>query len=270
MRFVIFAPDYARNSGGIRALHILCDMLRKRNIEAVVAQARIFNPTLDTPPWDGKIRKHDYVIYPEIIQGNPYQAENVYRYILFPRAINEIKRTDEYIVFGKSFLAEASSIYHRTLTDYHLLYIPILRTELFNHEDMVENRDIVLTYHCKLNEEIANQVEITDTWPDSQEKLAELYKRAKYLVSYDRYTLITLEAQVCGCPTVTLQPEERQNVDFRNLGNATALTREAIEEARKVVMDQYDEYMNFINTIVPAQLDHFIKRTKAWDRKNGK
>lgn len=263
MRVIITAPDFRWNSGGIVSLHKWCHQLRERGVDAVMAYAKRFNPEWRTPEWNGTLRRHDVVVYPEVVNGNPYGAKAVFRYILFPRRVDNVAKTDRFFIYSKRFLKESGDIFKKSFTEEQVFFIPFFRTELFNHDNLPEERDIILTYKCTLKD-CDHQVLITDTWPPSQEELAALYKRAKYLVSNDRYTAITLEAQLCGCPTVVLQHEDSHELDFPSLGTCTRM--EDLPMARSVVMDQFDVYQQFVNDVCADQFDRALRRIKQLDR----
>ena len=110
MRFIIFAPSYNENSGGVIVLHKLCDLINKNNGEAYVTpffpqyliNKRYFgglfrvignsllsycnkfkrNKSFDTPLFKGKVSQDDVVIYPESVFGNPLNASKVIRWLL--------------------------------------------------------------------------------------------------------------------------------------------------------------------------------------------
>lgn len=262
MRVIIVAPDFRWNSGGIVSLHKWCHQLREHGVQAEMAYAKKFNPDWRTPEWNGVTRRHDVFIYPEIVDGNPYKGKAVFRYMLFPKRIGGVANTDKFFIYSKRFLTESSALMRKNFTKEQILFIPFFRTELFNHDNLPEERDIILTYKCTLKG-CDHQVLITDTWPPSQEELAVLYKRAKYLVSNDRYTAITLEAQLCGCPTVVLKHEDSNQLDFPNLGSCTRM--EDIPMARSTVMDQLKVYQQYVSDVYSDQFDRALRRIKKLD-----
>src|SRR5689334_8505261 len=103
--YFVYAPAYDENSGGITFLHRLVHELRALGEEAYIypispltgswwrrtarrLRARLtprpVASNLDTPIWNPtRIPAEGIVVYPEIVAGNPLQAQNVARWLLF-------------------------------------------------------------------------------------------------------------------------------------------------------------------------------------------
>ena len=108
--FLVVAPPYTRNSGGVMALHYLCHLLNDIGIAHIwpmplgqvlsyankadfdiiktIETNRLNNfavaPHLNTPIFKGNTLQNNLIIvYPEIVHGNPLKGKNVARWLLY-------------------------------------------------------------------------------------------------------------------------------------------------------------------------------------------
>jgi hypothetical protein len=233
--YLIWAPPYQHNSGGIRALHRLCHLLNERGQQAYVATKG--NPEWkELPlPFDG-CDARAIVVYPEIVNGNPWNAENRVRWVLNkPGFIGGPGHYDpDELVFAWS-------------TDYvhvpadRLLTVDTIEWDLFN-ADLRTRRDADRFWTDKgANKGIpscpvtAGLEQITYEWPAERAELAALLKRTRILYTYDDRSQLNWEAMLCGCRVVLL-PQGRE------------LTRAEVA----------------LSGDCDAQLENFIKITQEW------
>lgn len=108
--FLVVAPPYSKDSGGIMALHYLCHLLNDigtahivplpfgrllsyanmkdfdliKNLEIQNVKNFSVASHLNTPIFEGSTAQDNLVIvYPEIVHGNPLQGKNVARWLLY-------------------------------------------------------------------------------------------------------------------------------------------------------------------------------------------
>ena len=87
--YIIFAPSFVKNSGGILVLHKLCHILNQLGENAYIYHHDIdrknyyqTNSSYFTPIADESVLRSDpIVIYSEIVNGNPLGSKNVVRWM---------------------------------------------------------------------------------------------------------------------------------------------------------------------------------------------
>lgn len=118
--YYIVAPRYIGTSAGIRALHLLCHWLNLKGERAFMALQYVeLGPNvsfdLQTPILTPEIVDYHYqqglqpiVIYPEVVAGNPLEADCVVRWLLnFPGLLGGTTATRQAkcsLVFPKHYL----------------------------------------------------------------------------------------------------------------------------------------------------------------------
>ncbi len=193
-RYIIYAPVLS-NSMGVRVLYHLHDVLKKHGYEAL-----IFCPDKQLSQYtyidrlDIVTRKHDIVIYPEVVKGNPLGFNNVVRYVLFfPGKLggNASYNKQELVVsWSREYYARAP-----------LLSFDLTNTQLFHDAGLPKTQDCVFIHKrgkWKEVKELDGLVEITMEYPSTQEELAQLLKTTGTLYSYDHNSALLDEALLCG------------------------------------------------------------------------
>lgn len=213
--YYVVAPDYARQSAGIRVMHQFCAALRRCGQEAWISTGKV-NPELDTPLLTDEIRHRHaelgripIAVYPEVIGGNPLQAHVVTRYILnTPGLFGESPRYK-----SSDFLFSYAEELNIKLTgSWGVLFLPCIDSSVFNNlnnpsdgardgwcvyagrykQGLIENQELLA--NCKV---------ITREWPGSHEEMADLFRQSEGLYCFEN-TAVSLEARLCGCPVVHL------------------------------------------------------------------
>lgn len=92
--YFIYAPPWTHISSGVRALHLLCHALNESGQRAYLVPVNMVfysNPDLNTPilneehaAWYNIKGIDPIAIYPDIVQGNPFKAKKVVRWLLAP------------------------------------------------------------------------------------------------------------------------------------------------------------------------------------------
>lgn len=242
-KFLIFAPRYNENVGGVICLHYLAHLINKSGAEAYVAP--IFNgfefnklkfkrpffkvayaAVVDrfrrfrtNPDFNLKVLEDIevingsdewIVIYPEITFGNPLAAKNVVRWLLH----NPGFHTGTFY-YG---VGELHVKYHHGFLDFNypgsvlsknILNISYFPLHLYNDKDASINRKG--TAYClrkgrgrEIQHDLTDSVLIDDM---SHAEVASVFKRVKVFVSYDLYTAYSVFAALCGCDSVVIPQE---------------------------------------------------------------
>ena len=186
-RYVIVAPPFQHNSAGIRVLYELQKWLVRAGLDAIVCT------WFQGYPVDQF--SDDIVIYPEVAPGNILNAKHVVRYIMnVPGKLGhgEHKYADNEILIA----------YNKDLscyTDGAILQVPSIEP-FFNDTNTVKNKNAVYIGKGKdLGRHPDNCILITKTYPPTRRDLALLLRSVNTLYIYDDFSMIVMEAKLCGC-----------------------------------------------------------------------
>lgn len=175
--YAIWSPPYSHAIGGIRALYRLRDELAARGCVATVG-----------PDGDPEA----IAVYPEIVTGNPFGSERVVRWLL-----NVAHPTDG-LVFSWS----------RSLGDAPLLTVDIIEPDLFHYRPGPRD-GVVYWVHKGTFDPSAlppGARQITHSWPESRDVLADVLAGASLLVSFDPFTSMVVESVLLGTPVLVHSP----------------------------------------------------------------
>lgn len=234
--FIIFAPSFDENSGGVLVLHRLCDLLNRSGQRALLWPSRhaLFNPWRPLHSWHRWrmqrrwYRKHGFyntfagfttpiatpadldgaiVVYPEKIDGNPLRARHVVRWLLHKPGFHTGRvnygRNDRYFFFQHAFNDPALN----PESD-NLLRTVFVRDDVYRQTHSGERSG---TCHILrkgagrvMQHDAANSILIDGM---SHQEAAAVFNRVKTCISYDPYTMYSQFAALCGCDSIVL-PEE--------------------------------------------------------------
>lgn len=183
-------------SNGVRVLHILANLLRKKGY---TVHKYIAYPNKKDTDFIKKIttemQKNDIVIYPESVEGNPLQFKNIVRFVLYhPKFINNnlFHSSETIFTWDESFFPNVP-----------ILNFPTIDTNLFYTDKTPKIYDCSFVYKKGKFREVQelknkNLIEITISYPPSREELANLLRATDTLYSYDDCTILIEEAKLCG------------------------------------------------------------------------
>lgn len=270
--YVIIAPPYRGNCGGIRVLHYFCSLLNNNGCEAYITGWNS-PPFLNVRPAKDltldkckQLQQEAICVYPEIIQGNPCKFRNVVRWDLAPARFTYIPQ-DLVFVHGRIFSHKSTSNELLHITAY----------EDFFSLPSTDNRFHTLFWKGKnqsatlVPETSPDWIEITYSYPSDRRELAKLLQTAKILYSYDPISGLNTEARLCGCPVVVIPTEAftsedikaRQDFGLYGLvvyGEEFNYDKLILETKKTVDMYQYHK-----NVIEKEQLSRFIELTQKLD-----
>ncbi|MEE1903537.1 MULTISPECIES: hypothetical protein [unclassified Pseudomonas] len=275
--YYVYAPDYRRNSAGIRVMHLLCDALNRSGQEAYIT-ASVLNSELITPCLtDGVVELHraqglePISIYPEIIDGNPLNTDTVVRYLL-----NQPGFIEGAGVYGEGdlFFSYTQALLQPGMEKDRILYLPPIDLRVFSPPKDAGARVLgkVCYYQgrrgqAKINPALLppDAVEITATWPGSWEELAAVFQTSEYFYCTEA-TALASEAVLCGCIAVVLPsewcPVKISQHENKSYGVAWGIDSEEVERARQTVPLLRDSLLQHHLDFWPA-LDHFIEVTQS-------
>jgi len=199
--YIIMAPEYRHNSAGVRALYRLKDELLKRGYRVSVCQGS-----------DGKwtAPRGSIVVYPEIVPGNPLKGKTVARWVLnYPGLLDGDKEYDK-----SEIIFTWSELYY----DAPLLMLPLIE-DFFRDEKRPRSGSCFWVgkglYTGLVNDQKhpSDAVEITYAWPETREELAKFLNEKEVFYTYDNNTLLTREAEMCGCKVVVIGEKLESDYD---------------------------------------------------------
>ncbi len=243
-KFLIYAPPYDPNTGGIIALHKLCDLINRSGREAFLyplmpsfelhlhslpqlqnmldqfqaglaaalefrVNSDFITPTL-APAVEDQAGQDWVVVYPEIVFGNPLRAPNVVRWMMHKPGYwtNQVHygAGELHFYYGQAFREYDVP---RCTTSELRLTIHHTPFQLYLDEDA--NRPRSGTAYClrkgkgrPLQHDLSDSVLIDGK---SHEEIATIFKRVKTFISYDLWTTYSRYASLSGCDSVII-PEE--------------------------------------------------------------
>ncbi len=201
-RFVIAAPDYTDNHGGVVAMHRLCDRLNRIGYEAYIEPlgeaTGETRPGWRTPLWWRRDFDDTVMIYPEIVTGNPLGAARVVRWLLnrpnwFTGSEMDEDGTDLIVAFSPQ-IAPTKPV----------LALPLVDPTIFFPKDLAGVGRLLWIGKGTVPPDFdrSDVTLITNTWPSTRPAMANLLRRAEVLYTCDWLTTIIGESLMCGTPVV--------------------------------------------------------------------
>lgn len=227
-------------SGGMLIIKKLVEMLTEKNQTVYVLnhQYKTEKAHLISFLEFSKLDKNKLVvIYPEIISGNPFQAKNVVRWILYDtnnRIENSWQLTDEYFYFNNLFKTNRIENNKKILNCFYFqldkLYDMNLTRDGYCHIDKhprgVLPENLVKEYNSEEISKGFNQ--------HGYDWLRRKLNEKKYFITNDPVTYYSTMAALCGCVSVIIDrkmtKEERENSIVHKYGVAFGF--DEIEQAK--------------------------------------
>ena len=214
MKFLIWTKPYDERWGGIITLHSLANDLCILGEEAYVTQKK-------NPLWLGEVASPEaldledtWVIYPEIISGNPFDAPHVVRWLLN----NPGTAGGDGVFQDSDLIFKGSGSYQASRIDGELWSFGF-RLDAMQDDHQPREGDCYLLRKgkYKINAGMAvhdpSAVCIDDYSGD--EDLRRYFNKHRRLISYDEDTFIIHQAALCGCIPLVVPDASRRNSAHR-------------------------------------------------------
>jgi hypothetical protein len=253
MRFIVYAPEFSENSGGIIALYKLNTLLNSLGHESSICR---FGDFVET-------NSKYIVIYPEIINGNPLMAKNVVRWVLNKVGViggnkDTWSEKDKVFYYSKQFCEDKNKC--------NILFCFDSRIDYFYSEKTVKDIDNVVlfykgrNYSIDTNRHPKNSI-ILDMYVHSMPMVKDILSRAKNFFTYDTDTYYSVVAMLCGCNSFVIK---RDGLDADNFFDERELLRYGVSyDGKKTDIDRaglisyltsfeersLDSVKNFLNSI---------------------
>jgi hypothetical protein len=269
--YLIVGHDYRRTSAGIRVLHKLCHLINTLGDGVAYVLADVVNEDWNTPQADQDVTKwiadEGIIVYPEVEDGNPLEAKRIVRYFLNrPGLIRKAK-----YMRGEYAFCWCGLLRQFVPSDDRILTVPVVDIGLFYDRGVTDRVGEVLWRgkgydgHSFFDESAMRK--ITFEWPEDHATMAALFQYARIFYSYTDYTMLTIEARLCGCPTVVLPSGLCSSVEFENgspgglYGLAWGPSLGQIEVAEGTVRAFRHRYMEDIEKF-GGQFNRFLEITQ--------
>lgn len=279
--YYIYAPAYRESSAGIVVMHTLCHLLNREGYDAYIVATDVVNPEFDTPLATPEVQiMHKMrglmpiVVYPEVVSGNPMNAEVCVRYILnrigylSGKPLNEGK-DDLFFYYSENFLGNARK------KDVDFLFLPVLDTELFKPDPTrKKDRTFLFQYRFPIDKidfslfppgtellSMANPVTLAE--------LAKKLQGGRVLYSYEQSSVCN-EAMACGCPVIYMPDGGLTAVpdQFAFGVNGAAMANEKNGYARALAtVDTVYPTVVALSRVFRADLPVFLEKTQDAARK---
>lgn len=247
-KYLIFAPSYDENSGGIVVLHKLCHLLNSQGYEAFIFPyfenfevskenlIKVFikkiihqfkqsfkryrtNKFFNTPVkknWSAADSENFIVVYPEIVFGNPLGAKHVVRWLLHQPGFHTGKiyygGNELYYKFNSAiddFCFPSSKTSEKELK---IIHYP---TDIYYPPSNKNHQRKGTAYCLRKGKDKIIQHELKDSIlidRKSHAEIAEIFRNVKTFVSYDTYTAYSIFAVLCGAESIVV-PDQNTPID---------------------------------------------------------
>jgi len=183
MRYFIYAPIWHHKSSGLKVLYNLQKLLIQRGYDCIYYS---FGGACL-----GEISDDDWVIYPEIVKGNPLNAKNVIRYVLYTPGVNGGD-----VVYDSSELVITHD--HKWYMNVPELFVPHIDA-LFVDLNLPKKHNCIWRYKGNYKPWFQlSGIEITLDYPKTTKELVKLLQECDILYTYDEHTTLAEEARACG------------------------------------------------------------------------
>jgi hypothetical protein len=265
--YIVSAPNFRHNSAGIRAMHILCDILNRKGYEAYV-NCEVVCKKLKTPTLFHKQEKLRKLILDGAIVVYPEWQKN----ILYSKAPINWQLAPWQTDMEKIFVFHDG--FDKTKPQ---LYIDVSELDIFNEKWIWSKRSGAAIYmgkgtgaekYCNFDlvDKEKKVTEITYKYPSSRRSLAKLLKSIKILYVADPLTNISSEARLCGCPVVYIGPKalEVHKATYIPAGYAFDSTTEEIQRAKDTLKDFFKIYLKDIGGKQERTVNNFINESQEF------
>lgn len=293
LKFVVYALPYDENTGGIIALHRLCDLLNQKGEEAYLSKFYFSFPKFDkriilrsiyrilrwfvqrylipfktnkifnTPIINNNQINDEYiVIYPEIVSGNPLNAKNVVRWLLHKPGFHtgEINYGKNDIFFFYQVIFNDPVINPH---EDHLLSVSWVRDDIYKQTNTQVRKGSCYMIRKgrgkKIVHDLNNSILLDGK---SHKKIAEIMNKCEYFISYDLQTMYSQYAVLCGCKSIVIPENGVSKNEWqpkKEFQYGIAYGFDDIQEAEKT-RDLVYESMKREEDNSNVSVGHFIKK----------
>lgn len=206
MKIFIYTPQYNENSGGTIVLHYLCHLINDIGFDSRLILMGFDHGNLTNSKWNTPLAykddviHDDIVIYPEIVAGNPLNAKNVFRWILYTPGVHtgiiDYNESDTLIVYRDVFINRDIQNYNMAKTT---LFISYFMDDIYKQTNFGIRSGscyMIRKYKGETNAHDSDSI-CLDGYDHIE--IAKIFNEKKYFISYDQQTAYSWYAAMCGC-----------------------------------------------------------------------
>lgn len=237
-KYLIFAPPFDENVGGVVCLHKLCHTINDAGGEAYLApyfdnceisrrdffaplikllrheRGRLrgfaLNPAFRTPIYRGnEHEKHPeqwVVVYPEIVFGNPLKAKNVVRWLLHNPGYHTGKiyygQHELHVKFNDGIKPFAYPDCTVASNNLKIIHYPLEHYNLAGAS--TERTGAAYCVRKGKGKAFVHEAGAILIDGKSHREIADIFKKVQTFVSYDTYTAYSFFAVLCGCDSIVI------------------------------------------------------------------
>lgn len=259
--FYICTPGWKSHSAGVRSLHQLCHELNERGHLAFIPQGAR-NPKLKTPYLADGYGSYDLsemkmvAVYPEGVEGDPWKADVVTRWLLNTQNHYSVRTDDLFFVFEPQYRIPGK--------DCRQLWMPMVDEEIFYDSNLPRSGRCIYVnkYKGKITpEHMDGSTDLSKIARGDKNALAAIFRSSEYLILYEE-SMMGMEAAFCGCPTVFVLSDQLKKVPGSMVGeihgSTTGFDKKSVAHARETIPLMLAGYQR-LKKETPAMVDEFIR-----------
>lgn len=285
--YILFAPPYDENSGGAIVIHKLCHRLNEMGHEAFIWPFKrkrypsfrkkisiwlkganfLTNPEFDTPiAKSTDIHEKTIVVYPEVVDGNPLEHNQVVRWLLHKPGFHTNKEPNysdnELFFYFQPHFADDRYV----IDPDNRLFI----THMYEGYNL-KNTSVSRSGSCylmhkgngrKLVHDQSDSIKIDGL---SHTEIAKIFKKTKYFYSYDEFTMYSVYAAISGCISVVIPESFKSRKEWvENNPNAKYGIAYGLDDTDHAIETQ-EQLLNFLLEIdqeSDTTVTNFINKTQ--------
>ena len=285
MKFLIYSFNYDWKSGGNQVLHDLGKILSKDYTTYVFGTTTVFESKAICVNIDKAkeiaIQDDVITIYPEVISGNPFNAKNVVRYVLYYpgwHAGDKEYSDDELIItYNNEYVKDTK------YDNAFVLTVLNPKLNIMKNNDKKRNKIGLLVRKCKdfeykmnLLNEYKHLLKLPVISIDDEinkcsdlRDLSKIYNTITLFISFDPHTYHSTMAALCGCTSVVIPSKEISNEEFynvqkygvaygfENIDFAKLTYSKMIDDLKQMEQNTFTQCANFVKLIQ----NHFIYKS---------
>lgn len=197
-----------------------------------------------------------WIVYAEIVKGNPLRAQNVIRYVLnVPGLLGGDKTYDssELVFAWNSYISKHA-------WDCPILRTPCIDLNIFKDNGLPRQGTCYFVYKG-WNVKRRPELEETEVKGYGPKELSELLNVSEVFYTYDDMTALSDEARLCGCPVVILNEDTDKKELLNENKNGLAYNLSELPQAKETLPKFKDRYLEQYYNEFEKQLLNFLKLT---------
>jgi len=233
MKFLIYSFNYDWKSGGNQVLHDLGKILSQDYTTYIFGTTTVFDSKAICVNIDKAkeiaIEDNVITIYPEVISGNPFNAKNVVRYVLYypgwHAGDKEYNHNELIITYNNEYVKDTK------YDNAFVLTVLNPKLNIMRNHNKKRNKIGLLVRKCKdfdykmkLLNEYKHLLKLPVISIDDEinkctdlRNLSKIYNTISLFISFDPHTYHSTMAALCGCTSVVIPSKEISDAEFYNV-----------------------------------------------------